>query len=1099
MSSLESTHDRAESLSASAYWRSIEQLMGDPAVEAQLAAEFPQLAEAIARHDRRSFLRLLGASMALAGITSSGCRRWPVEEIRPHASRPEGVSPGVAQHYATLFELDGAAQGILAKSFDGRPIKIEGNPDHPLSLGAASTFAQASILDLYDPDRSRSIVHRAALTAEPASTQPSASAATGTTGNATASTGVASTGVTVAVNSTGRFDALLASVQPPAAIPWATFEAIASGIFAGHRSRQGDGLGILLQPTSSPSQRRLVAELRQSLPKARWFVYQPLHHDSAWLASRAAFDRTLRSHYDLTRARTILCVDSDLLGSHPAALKHARDWALGRRSVDQGLMSRMISLETSWSLTGSVADTRIPMTPTQSDQAVEWLAARFGLTSQIPLGLDPALTETLDAIAKELLQSGDQALIVAGPAVSVHSQQLVHAINFQLGNQATSIRYTEEPLAVDAPEGCLASIGELSDLLQGNVLQTLVILGGNPVYDAPSDAPLDLSSTAQRPLTTIHLSSHDNETSQRCTWHVPMAHGLEAWSDGQAWDGTYTIGQPLIEPLFEGKSAIELLSLIVGKPSSDMRSVVRTTFDALFPTAGQKGWEVALHDGVHAGSQLAPISISPPKLELPPQTDRLSESSVPANRDADSLSGIEFELQFVADAKTHDGRFANNAWLQELPEPISKLTWDNAVYVSKADADRLRLGNGDVIRLVNPEIPDRFVEAPVFVMPGQSSGCVSLSLGYGRSSAGRVGDGVGANAYELRTIASSYRLRRCLVSKVSRRHELASTQMHHLVPSIADVALQRRLGDPGRPGLLVHETTLGEFLKDHHSAHGDSHAIHQAPLFNGPHPFDTPHRWAMTIDLNACIGCSGCVVACQAENNIPVVGKENVIVNREMHWLRIDRYFKGDPAGPDIVHMPVACAHCENAPCEQVCPVAATVHDTEGTNVMVYNRCIGTRYCANNCPYKVRRFNYFDYQASDPREPSKPWLDIPDRQQVIDVSTLKKMVHNPEVTVRMRGVMEKCTYCVQRISQARITAKNEYAQGLRDTDLVREGELQTACQATCPTRAIEFGDLNDPESAVAKGRANARSYELLAELNLGARTTYLARIRNRET
>ncbi|MEQ1826788.1 MAG: 4Fe-4S dicluster domain-containing protein, partial [Pirellula sp.] len=751
-------------------------------------------------------------------------------------------------------------------------------------------------------------------------------------------------------------------------------------------------------------------------------------------------------------------------------------------------MNQLICLEASWSVTGSIADLRLPLKPSHLELAIEWLAARLGVLPELPSGLDDTASKRLDEVAKDLMKSGSGTLVAAGSALSSSAHHLVHLINARLGNVGTCVHYTQEPLADGVSAGYVASIRELADLLQGNVIQTLLMVGGNVVYDGPADTPLDLRSTPARPLVSIHLSSHENETSRECTWHVPAAHSLEMWSDGLAWDGTYLIGQPLILPLFGGKSQLEMLSLFAGNTSQDMRTMVRQTFESRFPDAGAKGWEVALHDGLQVDSRFAIEKSAVPR----PAVTGIAKRSA-------TIESELFELQYIADAKVYDGRFANNAWLQELPEPISKLTWDNAAYVSKADADRLNLVQGDVIEISAPQTPGTALVVPAMIMPGQAKGCISVALGYGRTHAGRIGNGVGANAYSLRASNACYTASGCNVKKMGYRHKLATTQLHHKVGSIADVAFNERLGEKGQPGLLVHETLLPTFLADVHAVHGHAHAVHAAPLYDPPDTLDSPHRWGMAIDLNACIGCSGCVVACQAENNIPVVGKNNVMNNREMHWLRIDRYFKGDVAEPDIVHVPTACVHCENAPCEQVCPVAATVHDTEGLNVMVYNRCIGTRYCANNCPFKVRRFNYFDYQATDPREPAKPWLGLPDQQQGQDVSTLKKMVHNPDVSVRMRGVMEKCTYCIQRISDARITAKNEYAQGIRQSELVREGELQTACQATCPTQAIVFGDLNDPESAISKARANARGYEMLAELNLGARTTYLAKIRNRDS
>lgn len=1047
---------------APAYWRSLEHLVGSPALREQLASEFPGLCDAIEKYDRRSFLRLLGASLALAGIGSAGCRRWPVEEIRPYTSRPAGTTPGVPEFYATLFEHDGIATGILAKSFDGRPIKIEGNPDHPSSLGAACAFAQASILDLYDPDRSRHIQQRIAASDE----APSA----------------ADFDVSVLGTQAGHSGRVQRT--------WEEFEASARALFDAHRSRQGEGLAILVPPTSSPTLRRLMNECKQSMPKVRCFAYQPVHQDAAWAGARAAFGRPLRCQYDLAKAKRIVCFDADLLGSHPAHLRLSRDWASGRTSADQGTMNRLISIESDWTLTGSVADVRIPLSPSRIELAVRWLAMRLGVLSEVRPELDDATLRRLDAVADDVRQQASASLVAGGPSLSPAAHQWIHAINDRLGSAGVCVHYTPEPMAEDAPDGCVASIRQLSELLQGNVLQTLVILGGNPVYDAPADATLNLESTPARPLVSMHLSLHDNETSRACTWHIPAAHALETWNDGLAWDGTYTLGQPLILPLFDGKSPLELLALIAGKPALGAMSLVRETFSQRFPEAGAKGWELALHDGMHKGSQFEVVPATKPTLPALPWPD--------ASAEPEEKTAGRFEVRFVPDAKVHDGRYANNAWLQELPEPISKLTWDNAAWISKSDADRLALSTGDVIRITNNNVSNASIEIPVLILPGHAAGCLTLPLGYGRAQAGRIGDGVGVNVYPIRPCEEAYVAKVCAVAKTGRRRDLATTQLHHLVDLPAELALHDRLGARNEPGRLIHEALLSDYLRDPHSVHGDDHAVHAAPLFDPPSSFDAPHRWGMAIDLNLCLGCGGCVVACQAENNIPVVGRDNVASNREMHWLRIDRYFKGDVNEPDILHVPMTCAHCENAPCEQVCPVAATVHDAEGLNAMIYNRCIGTRYCANNCPFKVRRFNYFDFHATDPREPAKPWLGVPDRQSVEDVSTFKKMLHNPDVTVRMRGVMEKCTYCVQRIASARIAAKNQHAAGKRDSDLVRDGEVQTACQATCPTRAIVFGDLNDPNSRASQARRNPRSYAMLAELNLGNRTTYLAKIRNRD-
>jgi Fe-S-cluster-containing dehydrogenase component len=989
--------------------------------------------------DRRHFFRLMGASLALAGLTFNGCRRWPVEEIRPHASRPEGVLPGVPQFYATSYEWDGSAVGVLAKSYDGRPIKIEGNKEHPFSLGATDAILQASILELYDPERHRRIVERV----------PQESG-----GNAF--------GEMRAVDRT-----------------WADFETVATARFRKLQERRGAGLAFLAPPVSSPTFARLKREIESAMPEARWFQYHSLHRDHEHEGSRLAFQRVLRPQYSLERARVIALFDEDLLGTHPARLRLAREWASGRHSVARRQMSRMFVVEPGYSLTGAVADYRLAVPCSAIGRCLGYVAAKLGAVASATPEMTESWTAWLDRLVGDLLAARGESLVVVGAAQAPEVHRLAHAINHFLGNLEQTIGFTEEPQAT--PAGEMESIRQLSRLLEGNVLDSLVILGGNPVYDCPADIRLNLASTPSRPLNTIHLTVSENETSQSCQWSLPAAHFLECWGDGRAWDGTWSIQQPLILPLFGGKSPIELLSMVAGKMPSGL-SLVRATFDKQFPQAGQKGWEKALHDGLVADSQFPLVKASPATLTSLPDPGPHQDG---------------MEIRFVADYKVHDGRWANNAWLQELPDPMTRLTWDNAALMSLADAEQLGIAHGDKIRL-ETEDGARSMEIVAFLMPGHAQGCLTLPLGYGRRAGGSIGAGVGFDVGPLRTATGSYCQTNVRVTGTGQHYPLAATQLHHLSPSVADFALRERLGEKSRPGLIVHETTLEEYLRDPHAPHAHSHPVHAAPLFDPPHAFDSPHKWGMVIDLNTCTGCSGCVVACQAENNIPVVGKSNVARSREMHWLRIDRYFKGELTDPDVVHVPLTCAHCENAPCEQVCPVAATVHDTEGLNSMVYNRCIGTRYCANNCPFKVRRFNYLEYHATHPRGPARPWIGIPDQQQASDVSPLVQLMHNPEVTVRMRGVMEKCTYCVQRIVAARIEAKNRHSRGEQDSDLIAEGEVQTACQAVCPTGAIRFGDLNDPGSAVSVARADDRHYEILEELNLRSRTTHLARIRNRQ-
>ncbi len=1038
------------------YWQSVGSTPPTAGVDGSVVpvSNFPSLNGTGSEHrsipDRRQFMRLLSASMALAGLSGNGCRRWPVEEILPHSARPEGFLPGVAQWYASHMELGGIATGVLVKSYDGRPIKVDGNPDHPFSKGASTTWMQASILELYDPERSRYVYER------------------------------------VARSSSDRQISELATTLRANSRTWAQFDTFAKPLFSNLKAKGGDGLAFLLQPTSSPTVTRLCREMQEAMPRSRWFSYEPLHHDNEYAGSQAAFGQVLRPQYRLEQARAIVAFDADPLGLHPASLRWARDWASGRTPVRSGEMNRLYVIEPSFTITGAVADQRLILSSSRVGLCVGWLAHALGRLEAAPSGLTDPEIQWLSALVTDLRQHAGQSIVMAGPGQPADVHHLVWAINEALENLGRTVEFSSEPLASHSSD--IESIRELSNLLQGNSLDTLVIMGGNPAFDAPSDARLNLRSSDQRRLTTIHLSLYDNETSRECTWSLPAAHMLESWGDGRGWDGTYSIQQPLILPLHGGRSVVEFLQQLHGL-TPDGRAAVQQTFQTQFAVGD---WETTLRDGVCRDSGYPLVTV--PKVQ-------------PAALVSGPLSS-PWEVQWVADRKVWDGRFANNAWLQELPDPLTKLTWDNAALISKTDADALGLRSGDLIEiefeasdaaLADGSNSDQagILRIAVMVMPGQAKGCVTIPVGYGRTAGGHIGAEIGFNAYSVRGADTTYYSPVVSLKRIGLRHELATTMELELDPSVADFALEKRLGKKGQPGLLIREALLSEYERDHHALHGAAHAVHPAPLYDLPHRFDSPHKWGMTIDLNACIGCGGCTMACQAENNIPVVGKANVMNNREMNWLRIDRYFKGSINDPDVVHVPVTCMHCETAPCEQVCPVAATVHDSEGLNAMVYNRCIGTRYCANNCPFKVRRFNYFDYQATDPRKPAQPWFAMPDQQTTSEVSPLKQLMFNPDVSVRMRGVMEKCTYCVQRIVSTRIHAKNDYLDGNREREVVQDGEVQTACQQSCPTQAIRFGDLNDPDSLVSQAHRDDRHYEMLAELNLKSRTTYLAKIRNR--
>ncbi len=981
-------------------WRSLAELADAPEFRAFMEAEFPAEAdpEGISR---RRWLQLMGASLALAG--TAGCR-WEKEEILPFAERPEGRVPGVAERYATAMDLSGSAAGLLATVFDGRPVKIEGNPNHPQSLGATDSFAQAEILNLYDPDRSRQVLQRQA----------------GDRG-------------TVA--------------------KWEQFDTFSKQHFGELRGKQGNGLAVLAEADSSPTIARLRDQFLQAFPEATWNEYEPLSRDNERAGVAAVFGKPYRTQLHLDQAKVIVSLDADLFGDHPTTLRNTRQFADGRDP--EGEMNRLYVAESCFSLTGAAADHRIPLRSSQ--------VGRFTAAIETSLAGDSADAEApwqkyLDAIVDDLKHHEGHSVLVAGPRQPAEVHAAVHRVNARLGNVGKTITYTEDP-EPQRPSH-LEAIGELVQRINAGEVETIVVLGGNPVYDAPVD--LDFSAAFAKVATRIHLSLDDNETSQSATWHLPRAHFLEAWGDARSHDGGYSIVQPTIEPLWDGRSKIEVLAALIDSQSSGYELVRETARELLGADDFETRWQITLHDGILKDSQWQAV------------TPELVEAADSKPRQELDTSG-EFEVIFCRDASVYDGRFANCGWLQELPDPMTRLTWDNAALIGPSTAGLLDVKSD---RIMAVTIDGRTIELPVLVMPGQAEGTIGVAPGYGRTAAGHVGGSeqnnvppVGANAYAIRRSSALHWDASATIEVTRRTSSLATTQDHHAIDMIAMKGKAKRLGQ------LVREATQTE-LHEHPDV--IAHALHlpggvdedELESLWEEHSYDG-RRWGMSIDMNKCIGCNACVVACQAENNIPVVGKERVLDGREMHWLRIDRYFRGEPDNPTVNHQPVACQQCENAPCEQVCPVAATVHTKEGLNDMVYNRCIGTRYCGNNCPYKVRRFNYFYYHGNL----DKPGGDV------------AKMAFNPEVTVRSRGVMEKCTYCVQRIQSGKIAAKNEGRE-------VRDGEIRSACQQACPAQAIEFGDLSDETSKVAAAHESNRAYGMLAELNVKARTKYLARIRN---
>ena len=953
----------------------------------------------------------MGASITLGAV--AGCR-WEKEEILPFAERPEGRTPGQTERYATAIDVSGAANGLHVTTVDGRPIKIEGNPDHPQSGGATDAQAQAAVLEFYDPDRS------AKLSKQDGAAERKSSSAT--------------------------WDAFVAEMTP-----------VVDKLVAD----QGAGLAILATADSSPTRARLAGRLRGAMPKAQWVEYAPVSDDNRRAGAKAAFGQAVRSHASLGQARVIVCLDADLLGTHPSAVRHARDFA-ATRDAKGAWMSRLYAVEPTFSITGAAADHRLPL------PAGEVPAFAAALEEEVSALVDGVGSPELDApwaalvraMAKDLVDHRGNGVVAAGRRQSPSVHAAAHRLNAKLGNVGKTVFYTAEP-DPDRPSH-VEALRELVRRIHAGEVTSLLILGGNPLYDAPAD--LEFAAALAKVATSAHLSLYRDETSRACTWHLPQAHFLETWGDARSFDGTYSVIQPTIAPLYDGKSAIEVLALLLGIERGDGLSVVRETFDEIAgASADEAAWRKTVHDGFLAQSDARPVETT------------LAENS-PADEEAVAPvgEGKTLELLFCPDASVFDGRFANNAWLQETPRPMTQMTWGNAALIAPKTAKDLGVLDETIVKL---HVGKLAIEIPALVMPGQAPGSITVQLGYGRTAAGHVGgdrarsrraESVGVDVFPLRTSSTMDVAPDVKITSTGRAHALATTQDHHAIDRVGLAARAERVGK------LVREATL-----EHFHEHPDfaRHAVHHPPLkslWDEP-SYEGRQRWGMTIDLGKCIGCNACVVACQAENNVPVVGRKQVLRGREMHWLRVDRYFNGDPEDPSVATQPVACHQCELAPCEQVCPVAATTHSAEGLNDMAYNRCIGTRYCANNCPYKVRRFNYFNFHK-DLKDPA---------------NEVQKMMYNPEVTVRSRGVMEKCTYCVQRIQAKKIEVKNKGRRRVADTD-----RLATACQQACPSGAILFGDLGDETSRVATAQSSPLAYAMLSELNIKPRTYYLARIRN---
>lgn len=971
-----------------------------PAQKQSLQEPFEQLSAF--QQGRRRALALMAASAALG---SAACTSPRERQLVPYAVGPEQLVPGDPVYYASACNERGYAIGALLKTIDGRPIKVEGNPRHPASLGSTTPQMQAEVLQLWDPARSK----------------------------------------------------LILGGQGGGPQDWRALQSLMEAQQATLSSAGGAGLFVLMRQTTSPTLASQLDQLRMHYPRASLHVYDPLGAQQSLAGAQLAFGRPLETLYHFDRAALVVTLDADFLQGQPASVRYARD-LMTRRNPDAGTMSRIYALESTPGLIGAMADQRLALPPEGIERFAYRLAAAFGLGPRTDAASASPRWE--QALLADLRAHPGAALIVAGEALPPPVHALAHALNERLGQPGVTHEYIE-PLLYQGSGG-FASLESLLDAVHAGQVRVLLMLGGNPVYDAPAD--LDFSAALARVPLSVHLSAYVDETSRASSWHVPAAHPFECWSDLRAYDGTASIVQPVIAPLYGGRSAHELIELLMPLAAREPHDLVQATWRSrLGGTDFDAAWRALLRDGVVPGTAAPRVAASVRLPALP--APALSSQPASARIGGESSQGLPVMLIFQGDQAVGDGQWANNAWLQELPRSMSKITWGNAAYLSPRTAARLGVATNDELVL---ELDGSAAAAPrplrvgVWVLPDQPDDCITLPLGYGRTAAGPVGDGIGFDAYSLRTSAHPW---------------FARAQARASGGRWAPALTQRTTDFQGRDDIL-RLGTLDEYQRNPRFATAVPEERVPSESLYTPYPYNG-YSWAMSIDLNACIGCNACTIACQAENNIPTVGPEQVRIGRVMHWIRVDRYYDdrrealdalaSETPVPRAAFQPVTCMQCEHAPCEEVCPVEATVHDSQGLNVQVYNRCVGTRFCSQNCPYKVRKFNFLQYANL--------------------VQESLKALQNPDVTVRRRGVMEKCTYCLQRIERARITAEREQ-RGVAD------GEVVTACQAACPTRAIRFGNLNDPKADIRRAKASPRDYSLLAELNTRPRTTYLAKVRN---
>ncbi len=971
---------RLENQKGQAYWRSLEELAETPEFEEFLVKEFPRQAAPLESSlDRRGFIKLLGASLALAGLTSC-VRPYHQDKFAPYVKAPEELVPDEPLLFASALTYGGYAQGVLIESYQGRPTKVEGNPDHPDSLGSSSTQMQANTLTLYDPDRSQFVV---------------------TGGNESS------------------FEEFVR-----------VFSTALSGL------QNGAGFHILSETVTSPTLTRQLADVLRQYPDAQWHQFDGLQ-TGAHAGAVQAFGRAVQTRYDFANADVILSLDADFLGPGPGQLAYSQAFSERRRVRSaEDTMNRFYALEVSPTITGSMTDHRVALTPTQIAAAARHIAGQLGVqgaTGEWPEALEAAWVE---ALVEDLQGAGGRCVVIPGAEQPAEVHVLAHAMNAALGSVGTAVFYTE-PVATH-PADPVEPLRTLTEAANNGNVQVLLMLGGNPVYAAPND--LNFAQALTNVPFSAHLSMYQDETSARSTWHLPQTHELETWSDARAFDGTATVMQQMIEPFYNGISAHQVLAAILGDTDSGPLELVQATYQDQVQDDFDAFWRQTVYQGTVNGTAFKPLQ---PKL----RANALAGAQV-------APAGEGLEVAFRLDPNILDGRYSNNGWLQELPKPFSKLTWDNTAMIAPALAERQGLSNGDMVRVT---VGQRNLTLPVWLTPGQADNLIVMHLGYGRKNAGHIGTDVGFDVNALRTTATYWHAAGAQLTPTGDHYTLASTQMHH---SLDTKGVENRH--------IIRHGTLAELKAEPEHPHFVHPVEHpESDLYSN---FSYPgSKWGMVVDMNVCTSCNACVTACQAENNVPIVGKDQIAVGREMHWIRVDAYYSGDIDDPSFYSMPMMCQMCEQAPCEPVCPVGATVHDHEGINVMVYNRCVGTRYCSNNCPYKVRRFNFLQYSELE--------------------DTSLAMLANPNVTVRSRGVMEKCNYCLQRIRKASIYAGNERRP-------IGPSEVVTACQSACPTNAIVFGDLNNEASTVVATKRSVLNYSVLSELNTQPRTTYLAKITN---